>query len=175
MPPPSNNSILASSSVRVLICTVLVGAFVIVSLWFALNAEKSPQVLPAIIFPLFVFFVFCVPILVGTSIFEEVAAKTSKGGWLIVSITFALVCSIAFLLLGIYFLEFFTTDLERRPILIGRSLEFLSPFPKNVVRSNACTYFPLIAVIAFFLPFLLMPLLRALGMDARPRTLPPPN
>ncbi|MBM3967025.1 MAG: hypothetical protein FJ308_18465 [Planctomycetes bacterium] len=46
---------------------------------------------------------------------------------------------------------YFMSDRHRPPVLIGRSLEFLNPNP-NTMHNNVATYFPLLAIVSFFLP-----------------------
>jgi len=86
----------------------------------------------------------------------------NRKGWLIISILAAAIASYCFLQTDRYpdpRRYYFMSNRDRPPVLIGRTLEFLNPSP-NTIQSNVATYYPLLAIMTFFLPIATTPCLR---------------
>lgn len=114
-----------------------------------------------------IYFLFGLPLSLLVAATAELAPK--RDGVRIFALTIAVITA------SILFLQtdriggggpfYFMSNPDRAPILIGRSLEFLNPSPLTM-QSNVATYFPILAIMTFFLPILLCPLIRRLKTRA---------
>ena len=91
--------------------------------------------------------------------------KHENKNLLIVPVLLAITASCLFLKTGLGHEIYFTSDRNKPPLLIGRSLEFFNPKPQTQF-SNVNTYFPLIVMTTFFLPFAIWPLFDGIGAFA---------
>jgi hypothetical protein len=87
----------------------------------------------------------------------ELVWKRKNKPLLIIPVLLAFTASYIFLKIGFGHEIYFTSDWDKSPFLIGRSIEFFNPKPQTQF-SNVNTYFPIVVVTTFFLPFVVWPL-----------------
>ena len=113
------------------------------------------------------FYLFCISVLplnAVIGIVTEVVWKRENKVQLIIPVLLAFIACYLFLNFGMLSGLYFTSDRDKAPLLIGRSLEFLNPKP-DTRFSNVNTYYPIMVMITFFLPFAVWPLFKRSGLN----------
>lgn len=141
--------------------TLLASLVMLTGLCTSYYLEKEhPQIAMGYIGLYFRYCFFGVPLILIVALLAELT--WNRKGWLFASVIAAVIASYCFLQTDRFpygSRYYFMSDRNRPPVLIGRTLEFLNPSP-NIMQSNVATYYPLLAIMTFFLPIATTPCLR---------------